>query len=125
MERRDDWLTIPETVRAARANLPGNIWDYSCGGAETETTLRRNRTAFEHIAFRTRVLRDVSQPDTSTTFLGHSLALPVMLAPVGSIHHFDPNGALACAQAAERAGTATIVGTLSLPSMSEVRLGAN
>jgi len=120
----DEWLTIPEIVQAARAKLPANVWHYSCGGAESETTLRRNRSAFEYLALRPRVLQGVGKPDTSTTFLGQQLSLPVMLAPVGSPSHFHPDGALACAQAAERAGTGTFVGTLSTPSMEEVRSGA-
>jgi len=120
----DDWLTIPEIVRAAHARLATNIWDYSCGGAESETTLRRNRSSFDSMAFRTRILRGAARPDTSTTFLGFRLSLPIMLAPVGSIIHFDPDGALACAHAAELAETGTFVGTLSSPSMEEVRAGA-
>lgn len=121
----DDWLTIPEIVRAARAKLPSNVWHYSCGGAESETTLRRNRSAFEYIALRPRILQGVGRPDTSTSFLGQNLSLPVMLAPVGSPSHFDPDGALACARAGERAGTGTFVGTLSTPSMEDVRAGAD
>lgn len=124
MEQTDEFLTIPEIVRAAKAKLPPNLWDYSCGGAESETTLRRNRSAFDYLAFQPRVLKGVSERDVSTTFLGHRLALPVMLAPVGSIVYFHPDGALACARAAEQAGTATFVGTLSAPSLEEVRAGA-
>ena len=119
-----DWQTIPEIVRAARARLPQRLWDYSCGGAETETTLRRNRTAFDYLAFQPRVLRDVRGRDTSTTFLGHPLSLPVMFAPVGSIDQFNPDGALACARAAEHVGTTTFVSTMSAPSMEDVRAGA-
>jgi glycolate oxidase len=117
------WLTIPEIVRAARTALPTHIWDFSCGGAESETALRRNRAAFDHYAFRTRVLRGVENRTVSTTFLGHSLDLPVMLAPVGSIVRFDPDGALASARAAHRSGTVPFVGTLNSPSMDEVREG--
>lgn len=124
MTSSPEWLTIPEIVRAARAKLPANVWDYSCGGADTETTLRRNRSAFDTMAFRPRVLRGVSGRDTSTSFLGHRLSLPVMLAPVGSITHFDADGALACSRAAERVGTAAFVGSLALPSLEEVRAGA-
>lgn len=118
-----DLLTIPEVVAAARTSLPPPVWDYTCGGADGETTLRRNRSAFDHLAFRPRVLRGVGKPDVSTTFLGHRLSLPVMLAPVGSIAHFYPDGALACARVAERAGTASFVGTLSSPSLEDVRAG--
>lgn len=119
-----DLQTIPEIVAAARERLPQHVWDYSCGGAESEVTLRRNRTAFESIAFRSRVLRDVSRRDTSTSFLGIPLSLPVMLAPVGSIALFDPDGALACARAAEQVGTSAFVGTLASPSLEDVAAGS-
>lgn len=120
----DELLTIPEVVEAARRRLAPHAWDFSCGGSESETTLRRNRAAFESIAFRPRVLRDVRRIDTSATFLGHRLALPVTLAPIGSIARFDPDGALAAARAAERAGTASFVGGVSAPSLEEVRAGS-
>jgi isopentenyl diphosphate isomerase/L-lactate dehydrogenase-like FMN-dependent dehydrogenase len=121
----DELLTIQEIVNAARIRLSPQVWDYSCGGADTETTLRRNRSAFDHLAFRPRVLSGVGKPDVSTTFLGHELSLPVMLAPVGSIARFHPDGALACARVAERAGTISFVGTLASPSLEEVERGAS
>lgn len=120
---KSDLLTINEVVGRARSELEPHIWDYSCGGAGSETTLRRNRSAFDRVAFSPRVLKGGGQPSLSTTFLGCRLELPVMLAPVGSIGHFHPDGALACARAAERAGTATFVGTLASPPLEEVRAG--
>jgi glycolate oxidase len=120
----DELLTIPEVVAAARRRLPRDHWDFSAGGSESETTLRRNRAAFDALAFRPRVLRDVSRIDPSTTFLGHLLSLPVMLAPVGSITLFDPDGALAVARAADRAGTVSFVAAVSSPSLEEVRAGS-
>lgn len=117
-------LTIAEMVDRARSRLEPHIWDYSCGGAESETTLRRNRSAFDRVAFNPRVLRGHSVPDLSTEFLGHRLRLPIMLAPVGSISHFHYEGALACARAAENADTAAFVGTLASPPLEEVRAGA-
>lgn len=119
-----DALTIPEIVERARRDLPGEVWDYSSGGAESETTLRRNRTAFSGLAFRPRVLRGLGPPDLTTSLLGEDLALPVLLAPVGSIATFHPDGALACARVAEAAGTAAFVGTLSHPSLEVVRAGS-
>src|SRR3989442_10512008 len=52
---------------------------------QSETTLRRNRMALDSVAFRPRVLRDVSTVDASTTEFGRKLRLPVLLAPVGSL----------------------------------------
>ena len=56
--------TLHEIVRAAKLALAPGPWDYLVGGTETETTLRRNRQALDSIAFRPRVLRDVSKIDT-------------------------------------------------------------
>lgn len=119
------WLTIPQVVRAAEERLPAEVWDYSRGGAETEMTLRRNRAALDALAFRPRVLRDVSVRSVATTFLGIPLDLPVLLGPVGSIGLFDPDGALACARAAEQAGTAAFIGSLATPGLEDVSRGSD
>jgi isopentenyl diphosphate isomerase/L-lactate dehydrogenase-like FMN-dependent dehydrogenase len=124
MDPQAEFITIPEIVQAAKAKLTPQAWDYSFGGADTETTLRRNRTAFEYLALRPRVLRDVRARETSTTFLGHPLAVPVMLAPIGGPQNYAPDGALACARAADQAGTIAFIGTLSAPSLEDVRAGS-
>jgi isopentenyl diphosphate isomerase/L-lactate dehydrogenase-like FMN-dependent dehydrogenase len=119
------FATIAEVIEAARARLDPDVWDYSAGGAGTEATLRRNRTALDALALEPRVLRDVSRRTTETTFLGLPLALPVMLAPVGTISLFDAGGAATCARAAARAGTAAFVGLLSVPSLEKVAAAAD
>ncbi|MBV9170620.1 MAG: alpha-hydroxy-acid oxidizing protein, partial [Chloroflexi bacterium] len=65
-----DVVSNEELVREARKRLNQGAWDYLVGGSESETTLRRNRRAFDKIAFRPRILVDVSEIDASTTFLG-------------------------------------------------------
>jgi isopentenyl diphosphate isomerase/L-lactate dehydrogenase-like FMN-dependent dehydrogenase len=119
------FMTLPEIRRAARRNLPPEVWDYASGGAETETALRRNRRAMGHYVFRPRVLRDVSQIDTSTTFLGMPLALPVMTAPMGSLHLLHPDGDLAMARAAGRMGTIHWLSTVTAYSPEEVAAAAS
>ena len=52
----EPFQNLHELISKARANLNQNAWDYIVGGAETETTLRRNRMALDEIAFRPRVL---------------------------------------------------------------------
>lgn len=120
-----EFLTIAEIIRAAEEKLPREVWDFGAGGAETETTLRRNRAAMGHYALRPRVLVDVSQRDSSTTFLGRRLSFPVMLAPVGSITRFCSEGALAAARAAERMGTVSFVSTVAAPSIEDVAAGVS
>ena len=84
-EGAPEFLNLHEVVAKARQNLNQNHWDYIVGGVETETTLRRNRMALDSIAFRPRVLRDVSKVDASVEVLGRKLRLPIVLCPVGSL----------------------------------------
>ena len=86
----DEFLSNEEVVLAARRNLEQGPWDYLAGGAESETTMRRNRLGFDRLAFRPRVLVNVSTIDPSTTFLGERLRIPVLLAPIGSLQVFTP-----------------------------------
>lgn len=79
------FLTLHEIVQKARQKLNHDNWDYIVGGTETETTVSRNRAAIDSLAFKPRVLRDVSHVNTGTRFLGRDLKLPVLLAPVGSL----------------------------------------
>ncbi|HEY9529933.1 MAG TPA: alpha-hydroxy-acid oxidizing protein, partial [Burkholderiales bacterium] len=67
-----EFLTLQEIVAAARRNLPPGPWAYLVGGAETETTVRRNRQALDSIAFRPRVLRNVSRIDSTAAILGRA-----------------------------------------------------
>ena len=102
-----DFVSNEEIIQMARRRLHQGTWDYLVGGAESETTMRRNRLAFDQIAFRPRVLRDVASVDPSTTFLGNKLRIPVILAPVGSLQVFAPDGGIAATKAAAaRARTA-------------------
>src|SRR5436190_22321785 len=87
-----EFQTLHEIIRKARQNLDQNNWDYIVGGTESETTLRRNRMALDCVAFRPRVLRDVTKVDATTEVLGRKLRLPVMLAPVGALEAFHPAG---------------------------------
>ena len=49
------YVSNEEIIRAARKNLSQGAWDYLIGGSESETTMRRNRLAFDRLAFRPRV----------------------------------------------------------------------
>ena len=116
----EKFQNLHELIRKARANTNQNAWDYIIGGAETETTLRRNRMALDEIAFRPRVLRDVSQVDASVERFGRRLQLPVMIAPVGALEIFDPEGAAAVARGAGKFGAAHMLSSVSEPGLEKV-----
>jgi glycolate oxidase len=117
--------TLHEIVRAARVNLAPGPWDYLIGGAETETTLKRNRQALDSVAFRPRVLRDVSKIDCTTSFLGRPARIPVMLAPIGSIETFAPGGGATAAQASAEFGIPQMLSSVCAPGLEAVAAAAD
>lgn len=116
--------TIQDIVLKAYRAMPSNLWEHVNGGTESEMTLLRNRQAIDSLAFRPRVLRDVSEIDTSTTFLGHKLPIPVFLAPVGGLSQIHPDGARFALQAASRSGIlkflSSVNGSLELEEASRI-----
>ena len=89
-----DFETIQEIVFKAHQEMTHQEWDHVTGGSDSETTLLRNRQAIDSIAFKPRVLRDVSKIDTSTVFLGRKQRIPVFLAPIGGLDRLYPEGTL-------------------------------
>jgi glycolate oxidase len=118
------FLTLSEIISAARANLAPGPWSYLIGGAETETTVRRNRHALDSIAFRPRVLKDVSRIDSTSTFLGHKVRLPVMLAPIGGLESIVPEGAAAAAQASAQFGVPQMLSSVCQPGLEKTAAAA-
>jgi glycolate oxidase len=119
-----EFQNLHEIIAKARANLNQNEWDYIVGGTETETTLRRNRMALDSVAFRPRVLRDVSKVDASVEILGKKLRLPVVLCPVGSLESFHPGGAEPVVKAADEFGVGHMLSSVCDPGLEAVAKAA-
>jgi len=112
---------IEDLRRLAERRLPAGVFDYIDGAAEDERTLADNTEAFARFSFVPRVLRDVSEVDTSTSLLGSPLPLPLVLSPTGFSRIADPQGELAVARAARRAGLPYTLSTMATRSIEEVR----
>jgi len=115
-----DFSTLQEMVLIAHERVSPELWDFINGATESETTARRNRAAIDCLALRPRVLRDVSEINTTTSFLGRTLNIPLMMAPVGSLALIDPAGAIPVARACAGAGTLMFYSTFADPSLEEV-----
>ncbi len=100
-----NFVTLPEIRRAARKRLSRDVWNFGAGGSETETTRRRNRRALDRLAIRQDVLVDVREIDLTTTFLGRPLSMPVMVAPMGGLVLFHPEGDVEMARGAAMGDT--------------------
>lgn len=113
-------LTVADLRSRARRRLPRMVFDFVDGGAEDESTVIENRRAFADIAFRPRVLIDVSTRPQGVRVLGQDLAMPVILGPTGLARMVDPAGETAAAVAAERFGTVSVVSSGSSFSFEDV-----
>jgi L-lactate dehydrogenase (cytochrome) len=96
-------------------------FDYIDGGADAEVTLRENCRVYEDVRFRPRSAVVTPECDLRTSVLGAEIALPVLLAPVGSCRMFYPRGEAAASRAAGKAGTIYILSTLSGTRLEEVK----
>lgn len=115
-----DIINLIELEALAKEKLTENAYGYYVSGADGEVTLRKNRAAFDLIHLYFKVLVDVSQRNLETTFLGHKLSLPVMIAPTAFHKLACPQGETATAKAAKRAGTIMILSSLSNTDVEEV-----
>jgi L-lactate dehydrogenase (cytochrome) len=113
--------TAGDFERLAARRTPKAVFEYVSGAAERETSVRRDREAFDEVEFMPRVLRDVAVVDTTTTVLGREVAFPVVLGPTGFTRMMRAEGEPAVARPAARAGipyTLSTMGTTSLEQLA-------
>ena len=93
-------VNIEDLRHLARRRLPRAVFDYLDGGADCEITLNENCSAFNKIYFRPSSAVAFEHVDLGIRILGHQLALPFPLAPIGYSRLMHPEGELAAARAA-------------------------
>ncbi len=118
-------INIFELEERARDNVPQAAWDYYASGANAEVTLRENCDAFARRALHYRVLVDVSTRDLATQVLGHTISMPIVLAPTAFHKLAHPDGEIATVRAAGGAGTIMILSTLSNTAIEDVVAAAS
>lgn len=114
-------VNIADLRLAARRRLPRAVFDYIDGGAGDEATLRGNCSAFEAVLWRPRCAVATPSCELRTTVLGAPIAMPVILAPVGSSRMFYPRGEVVAARMAGEAGIPYTLSTLSGCRLEDVK----
>jgi len=113
-------VNLADFEALAEARMERAAFDYIAGGAGDELTLADNIAAWRRWRLRPRVLVDVAAIDTSTTWLGAKVALPVGIAPMAFQHFAHADAEVAMARAAARAGVAMCLSTLSSRTVEDV-----
>src|SRR6185369_214404 len=80
--------------------------------------------ALDSIAFRPRVLRDVSRIDSSSLFFSKKTRLPVFLAPIGGLESLVDGGAAAAARGAAEFGVPQMLSSVCKPGLEETAAAA-
>jgi isopentenyl diphosphate isomerase/L-lactate dehydrogenase-like FMN-dependent dehydrogenase len=111
-----------EDIRAlARRRLPKVVFDFIEGGAGAEQTMRANVLAFEQVTLRPHQGCAPPTTDLSTSVLGETVRMPVLVSCCGAALFIHPDGERGIARAAARAGTVYIVPHLGGTRSEEVR----
>lgn len=118
-------VNVREFEAVARERMSPAAFDYYCGGSGDEQTLSENERAFRRITVWPKVLVDVSEITTATTILGENVSMPVLIAPTAFAKLAHPDGELAVARAAGKAGTLMTVSTLASMTMEDVAAAAS
>jgi 4-hydroxymandelate oxidase len=92
-----------------RGNVPQTVYDYTAHGADSESTIRRNRDAFGWVDVVARPALDAAAVDTRTTVLGLNLDFPLFVAPTALQVALHPDGEVGMHQAATAAKTPFII----------------
>lgn len=113
-------VTLDDYEAAAESRIARAAWEYIQSGAGDEHTLRWNREAFAKIRLSPRMLNDVSTVDTRVTVLGCDLAHPILLAPVAAQTLVHPEGEVAAARGARRAGAGVVLSSYTSTRVEDV-----
>ena len=106
--------------RAARRAMSRHAYAYIRAGAGNERTMYANRAAFDQWRIVPRMLRDVSERDTSVELFGRRLRSPFLLAPIGVLELAHEDADAAVARAAYASGTPMIFSNQASRPMEEV-----
>ena len=78
--------------KLAKKKLPSPIFHYIDGGADDESTLRRNTESFSDCDLVPNILASVGKPDLSTTLFGRKIDMPIFLSPAAMQRLYHPDG---------------------------------
>ena len=115
-----DCYNIEDFRKLAKKNLPSPIFHYIDGGADDETTLKRNTSSFAKCDLIPNILASVGEPDLSVNVFGHKIDMPLFLSPTAMQRLYHHEGDKASARAAEKFGTFYSMSTMATSSIEEI-----
>ncbi|GME48319.1 putative transporter [Neofusicoccum parvum] len=117
-------ICAEDFARIASEHFTAKTWAFYSSAATDLVSHGWNKSLLRRIMLRPRILRDVSDVDTTTTMLGHSASAPFFISPAAMARLAHPDGELALARAAGSEGIVQCVSNnASFPLASIVEAG--
>ena len=111
---------IEDLRQVCYRNVPKMFYEYVDTGSWTQTTYRENRTDFEPIKFKQKILVDMANRSLETQLLGKKVKFPAMTAPVGFMGMMWADGEIHMARAAQKFGIPFTLSTMSICSIEDL-----
>ncbi|KAL8785361.1 MAG: hypothetical protein Q9213_003426 [Squamulea squamosa] len=104
-------LSTHDFEAVAEKTLAPKTWAFYSSAATDLVTHKANRSFFDRIWFRPRVLRDIRTRDTRARIMGQDVEVPVMCSPAAMAKLVHPDGEKAIAKGCQRKGIIQCVST--------------
>lgn len=113
-------FNVNDFEAVAKRILPKDIYMYVATGSDDEATLRECHLAYSRIFFKPRVLRDVSDVDTSTDLLGFRAKLPFYITAFAGQSYLNEDADMVLARVAKKKGLMFMYSRLGAYPLKEV-----
>lgn len=115
-----EWFeTVQEAQRRARRRLPASVYSALLAGSERGVSYEDNTAAFAEIGFAPHVAGTKAERDQTTTVMGQTVSMPVLISPTG-VQAVHPDGEVAVARAAAARGVAMGLSSFASKPVEEV-----
>jgi L-lactate dehydrogenase (cytochrome) len=112
--------SIADLRELARRRIPRSMFEYVDRGSYEELTLARNRSDFDALQLRQRVLIDVTRQSLAKPILGAAATMPLVIGPIGMGGLVHQDGEIHAARAAAAFGIPYCLSTVSICSIEDV-----
>ena len=116
-------INADDFEHVASQTLPAKTWAFHSSAATDSITKEANTRIFQQITLRPRMMRDVSQVDTTTTVLGCDTDVPFFVAPTAMAKLVHPEGEKAMARACTSVNMIHSISTNASFPMEEIVQG--
>ena len=111
--------TVAVAQRRAQQRLPKSVYGALIAGSEKGLSAKDNLDSFDQLGFAPHIAGLTKERDLSTTVMGQSVSMPVILSPTG-VQAVHPDGEVAVARAAANRGVAMGLSSFASRSIEEV-----